>query len=78
MEIVSIDNQAKEKICILILLELKEHQEIVFTHQETFQHHLGTLVLPENKPRNSSQCKIDASPPAEQPERRACSTINNV
>lgn len=30
-----------------------------------------TLVLPGNKSWNSSQCKIEARPPAEHPERRA-------
>lgn len=30
-----------------------------------------TLVLPGNKELNSSQCKIDARPPAEHPERSA-------
>lgn len=30
-----------------------------------------TLVLLGNRCRNSSQCKIEARPPAEHPERRA-------
>lgn len=30
-----------------------------------------TLVVPGNEFRKSSQCKIDARPPAEHPERRA-------
>lgn len=32
-----------------------------------------TFVVEGRRSRNLSQCNIDANPPAEQPERRACS-----